>query len=78
MMAINEITDAEIREYILGKSPAEMAERLDELSFSDEYSELIGAVERELIDCYVSKSLNPDERLAFESNYLHCWPPRWR
>ncbi len=70
MMAINEITDADIREYLLGKSSAEKAERLDELSFSDEYSELIGAVERELIDCYVSKGLTPDERLAFESNYL--------
>jgi hypothetical protein len=70
MMAINEITDAEIREYILGKGPAEKAERLDELSFFDEYTERIGAMERELVDDYVSENLNPGERLAFESHYL--------
>ena len=70
MMAINEITDADIREYILGKSPAEKAERLDELSFFDEYSGRIGAVERELIDGYVTENLSRDERSAFEANYL--------
>ena len=70
MMAINEITDADIREYILGKSSAEKTEQLDELSFFDEYSDRISAAERELVDEYVNKSLSAAETLAFESHYL--------
>lgn len=69
-MALNEITDADLREYILGQSPAERADRLDELSFADEYSERIGAAEREMIDDYVSGRLTPEERSAFESSYM--------
>ena len=69
-MALNEITDADIREYILGQSPPDKSDRLDELSFDDEHSGRIGAVEREIIDDYVRGGLDPDERSAFESNYL--------
>ena len=69
-MAINKISDAEIREYILGQSRDDKKERLDELSFFDEYSERFGAVEREIIDDYLTGNLSSDEKLAFESHYL--------
>jgi hypothetical protein len=69
-MAINNINDAEIREYILGQSRAAKTELLDELSFIDEYSERFGAVEREVIDDYLAGRLSPNENLAFESHYL--------
>ena len=69
-MTINEINDAEIREYILGQSRDDQTELLDELSFFDEYSERFGVVEREIIDDYLTGHLSSDEKLAFESHYL--------
>ena len=69
-MAFNEITDADIRAYILGKSPAEETDQLDELSFADQHAERIGAVEHEIIDDYVSGRLSPEEKSAFESSYM--------
>lgn len=70
-MAITELTDAEIREYLLGKCSTDKSGWLDELSFSDQFSDRIGTVERDLVDEYVNNSLNPDERSAFESHYLN-------
>ena len=69
-MAINDITDAEIREYLLGSAAPEAAERLDELSFTDEYAERLGAVENDLIDEYLSGDLPAAEAHAFGSHLL--------
>ena len=69
-MAKNEISEAEIREYILGQSRNDKTDRLDELSFSDGYSERIGAVERDLIDDYLAGLLTSDQKNAFEAHYL--------
>ena len=69
-MGSNYFTDNDIRSYLLGRLPSDTAEEIDELSFSDEYWELIGGVERDLVDNYVNGELPSDEFSAFEKHYL--------
>ena len=69
-MGTSNIPDEQIRKYLLGEAGPELEERLDELSFSDEYSEIIGNVENDLIDDYIGDVLDPKTRSAFESYYL--------
>src|SRR5215204_2182861 len=69
-MAINDFSDADIREYLLGQADPEMTEQLDEHSFTDECAERIGTVEHDLIDEYLAGSLPTGETRPFESHYL--------
>ena len=69
-MAINQISDADIREYLLGTLAVEDVELLDQLSFTDEFAERIGSIEHDLVDDYVAGRLEGEERLAFEGHYL--------
>lgn len=69
-MKTSEISDEQIRKYLLGEAEPELEERLDELSFADGYAEMIGSVENDLLDEYVSDALAPTARAAFESHYL--------
>ena len=69
-MSNKDFTDADIREYLLGQATPEAAESLDELSFTDDFAERIGAVEHELIDDYLAGELPAPETRAFDSHYL--------
>lgn len=74
-MALNERDRREIRLYLLGLFESEPgAERVEERMLTDEdYFEELTVAEDELIDQYLSGALNPDERRAFEQNFL-CSP----
>ena len=69
-MTKENLTDRQIRLYLLGGLPEDAAERIDELSFSDDFAERIGIVEDELVDAYVASSLECDEAEAFDRHYL--------
>ena len=75
-MSNNEFTDAQVREYLLGQATPDAAERLDELSFTDEFAERLGAAERDLIDEYLAGELPPAKKHLFEAYYLAS-PIRW-
>lgn len=75
-MATNKMNEADIRDYLLGKADSGVSGQLDELSFSDQFSEWIGAAERDLIDEYINGSLSGDDRAAFEAHFLRS--PRRR
>lgn len=69
-MNVNQLSDADIREYLLGQTPPDAAERLEELTFTDGFYERIGAVEHDLIDDHIHGRLSPDERRQFDSHYI--------
>lgn len=67
-----QLNDAQtLTRYLLGSLPAAEAERLDELSVTDE--EVAGAlrsVENDLIDAYVQDELDEAARAQFKTHYL--------
>src|SRR5262245_12113371 len=63
--------DQTITQYLLGALPATEAERLDELSFTDEdFAATLKAAENDLVDAYVQGELTGDALAQFESYYL--------
>ncbi len=57
--------------YLLGSVPEAEAERLDELSVSDEeFANRLAAVENDLVDAYVRGELTAETRDRFQSYYL--------
>lgn len=66
-----------LREYLLGALPEEDAERLDELTFTDDaFVEAVAAAEKDLVDAYVQNELTGDELKKFRSHYLSSHPRR--
>jgi hypothetical protein len=56
--------------YLLGSLPDDEAERLDELSITDdEFAARLAAAEADVIDAYVRHELPADERARFEAIY---------
>ena len=63
--------DQTINEYLLGSLPEAEAERLDELSFTnDEFAETLRAAEKDLVDAYVQGELVGTALERFKSHYL--------
>src|SRR5579885_901266 len=57
--------------YLLGSLPAAEAERLDELSVTDEeVAEALRSVENDLVDAYVHGELDEAARAQFKTHYL--------
>jgi hypothetical protein len=76
MNAIN-ITDSEIESYLLGTAEGGLPEAIDELTFVDEdFAARVGSVERDLVDDYLRKELDPESVKRFESFYMRS--PRRR
>lgn len=66
-----EWNDAQLMRYLLGALPAEEAERLDELSITnDDFSWRLREAENDLIDAYVRSELNGDTLQRFHAYYL--------
>jgi hypothetical protein len=64
-------TNEEITSYLLGALPAERADFLDELSFTDErFAELLNISEKDLLDAFVQGELSGDELERFNFYYL--------
>jgi len=60
-----------VTQYLLGALPEEEAERLDELSFTDDrFAEALSAAENELVDAYVRGELAGADLAHFKSYYL--------
>jgi hypothetical protein len=60
-----------LTQYLLGSLPAAEAERLDELSVTDdEVAEALKSVEKDLIDAYVQDELDEAARAQFKTYYL--------
>jgi DNA polymerase III gamma/tau subunit len=60
-----------LTQYLLGSLPAAEAERLDELSVTDdEVAEALRSVENDLIDAYVQDELDAEARAQFKTHYL--------
>lgn len=60
-----------LTQYLLGSLPAAEAERLDELSVTDDdVAESLRSVENDLIDAYVQDELDAEERAQFKTHYL--------
>jgi hypothetical protein len=60
-----------IADYLLGNLSESEADRLDQLSVTDdEFAELLEAVESELVDAYIRGELPDKRRARFESHYL--------
>ena len=69
----NEFTpdDRHMVSYLLGLLPEEEAERLDEASvLDDEMASRLCGVEDDLVDAYVTETLDPNTRDHFEAFYL--------
>jgi DNA polymerase III gamma/tau subunit len=63
--------DQKLTQYLLGSLPVTEAERLDELSVTDdEVAEALRSVENDLIDAYVQDELDAEERTQFKTHYL--------
>jgi len=63
--------DRLLRQYLLGALSDEETERLDEQSVvDDDFADRLRIAEDDLIDAYVSDTLNADCRQRFESHYL--------
>jgi anti-sigma factor RsiW len=63
--------DQAITRYLLGSLPEAEAERLDELSFTDdEFAESLEAAEKDLVDAYVQGELSGAALEQFKSHYL--------
>jgi hypothetical protein len=70
------ITDADIREYLLGRldSDTELVESIDEKILMDpEFSISVDVIEDEIIEEYLEGSLDPEDRRAVERHFLR--PP---
>ena len=70
------ITDANIREYLLGRldSDAELVESIDEQILTDpEFSISVDVIEDEIIEEYLEGSLNSEDTRAVERHFLR--PP---
>jgi hypothetical protein len=60
-----------LTQYLLGSLPAAEAERLDELSITDdETAQALSAVENDLVDAYVHDELDEAARAQFKTYYL--------
>src|SRR5256885_5654174 len=60
-----------LTQYLLGSLPAAEAERLDELSVTDdEVAEALRSVENDLIDAYAQGELDAEARAQFKIHYL--------
>jgi hypothetical protein len=63
--------DQTVTRYLLGALPDAEAERLDELSFTDdEFAEALKAAEKDLVDAYVQGELSGSTLERFKSHYL--------
>jgi hypothetical protein len=64
--------DAErLQDYLLGLLPEEEVERIDEESIADDdVAARLSAVEDDLVDAYVTETLDPSTRTRFETVYL--------
>ena len=70
------ITDANIREYLLGRldSEGELVESIDEQTLTDpEFSMSVDVIEDEIIEEYLEGSLNLEDKRAVERHFLR--PP---
>jgi len=70
------ITDADIREYLLGRldSDLELVESIDEQALTDpEFSMTVETIEDEIIEEYLEGSLNSEDTRAVERHFLR--PP---
>jgi hypothetical protein len=64
--------------YLLGSLPEQEAERLDELSISDDaFAWRLSAVENDLVDSYARGELSGDDLAQFKKSYLSS-PKRWQ
>lgn len=60
-----------IRDFLLGRLAGPEQERVEQrLLFDPAYSELVSAIESELVDDYTSGILGGDDRRRFEADYL--------
>jgi hypothetical protein len=60
-----------LQDYLLGLLPEEEVERLDEESIADDdVAARLSAVEDDLVDAYVTETLDPGTRARFETVYL--------
>jgi hypothetical protein len=67
----HEFDDQYLVRYLLGSLPAEEAERLDELSITnDEFAWRLREIENDLVDAYVRSQLKGETLNQFESFYL--------
>jgi hypothetical protein len=67
----HEFDDQYLVRYLLGSLPAEEAERLDELSITnDEFAWRLREIENDLVDAYVRSQLKGEALNQFESFYL--------
>jgi len=65
------LDDQQLARYVLGLLPDEEAERLDEASIADdEMAARLRNVENDLVDAYVSSTMDRDTRMRFEAVYL--------
>lgn len=63
--------DQTLAQYLLGALPDAEAERLDELSFTDdEFAEALNAAEKDLVDAYVQGELRGATLEQFKSHYM--------
>ena len=63
--------DQTILQYLLGSLPEDQAERLDELSVSDDdFAWRLRAAENELVDAYLRNELSGETLARFRSSYL--------
>src|SRR6185369_10039721 len=70
------ITDANIREYLLGRldSDVELVDSIDEQTLTDpEFSMSVDVIEDEIIEEYLEGSLNLEDKRAVERHFLR--PP---
>jgi anti-sigma factor RsiW len=70
------ITDADIREYLLGRldSESELVESIDEQTLTDpKFSISVDVIEDEIIEQYLEGTLSSDDRRAVERHFLR--PP---
>src|SRR5215831_5864233 len=65
------IDDQHLVDYLLGLLPEEEVERLDEESIADDdVAARLSAVEDDLVDAYVTETLDESLRTRFETVYL--------
>src|ERR1700752_1515648 len=70
-MATEKYSDQTLRDYLLGQLPEPEAERLDELSITDdECAERLGAMEHDLVDAFARGELRGMVLEQFRSRYL--------
>ena len=63
--------DDQLVQYVLGLLREDAAERLDEASIADDVlASRLQRVENDLVDAYVSDTLDPSTRARFETSYL--------